>query len=123
MVSLNTAEARAKRQAEKVQKAAEEAAAQARLEEERQRAETEAAEAKRLEEEAAAANRRPRTDGGKPSEVDLMEDEATSTEETNAYIQQMNAGGQQTDAMDEDDTEDDGKDPERSPKKKKKQKD
>lgn len=123
MVSLNTAEVRAKRQAERAQKAAEEAAAQARLEEERQRAETEAAEAKRLEEEAAAANRRPRTDGGKPSEVDLTEDEATSTEETNAHIQQMNAGGQQTDAMDEDDAEDDGKDPERSPKKKKKRKD
>lgn len=123
---MSSAETRAKRQAEREQKAAEEAAAQQRLEEERLRAEkeaAEAAEAKRLEEEEAAANKRPRTTDDKPGEAVPTEAAATSSAETNAHIQQMNAGGQQDEEMDEEDGGGDRKDPERSPKKKKKRKD
>jgi hypothetical protein len=138
MPSRNTAEERAKRAQERAARDAEEAAAQARLAEERENAEKAAAEAKRLEEEseaaaaaaqrseeeAAAANKRPRTDGMRPADVDLTaEAEAERGEDTNAHIQQINAGGLSDDLMDEDEDVGKDKDPARSPQKKKKRKD
>ena len=90
MVTLHTAETRATRQQERAANAAEEAVAEARLEEERESAEKAATGAKRLEEEAAAANKRPRRDGGQQLAVDLTaEDVGTRKEDIDAHIQNI----------------------------------
>lgn len=66
-----------------------------------------------MEEEAVAANKQPRGYDGQHLTMEMSTDKRRErVEDTNVHIQQMNAGGEPPEAMEEEGSDSMGKDPE-----------